>query len=213
MKDDRIMQKEAVFNHEKMFTYIRGFASGAKLENTEAALIFAREKHMEQKRKSGEPYITHPLTMACYAMSLGVRSDEVLSACLLHDVVEDCDVTLESLPVSDRIKHSVDLLTFVKINERDEKTAKAIYYNKILNDRTATIVKLIDRYHNVSTMGGIFTKEKIFEYIEETKEFVLPMLEKATLKYPNDSNLFFILKYNIMSMINSLEAAINAYTK
>ena len=207
------MRKEAVFNHGKMFTYIRGFAKGANLSNTESALIFAREKHADQTRKSGEPYITHPLTMACYAMSLGVRNDEVLSACLLHDVVEDCDVALESLPVSDKIKHSVDLLTFVKVKERDVKTAKAIYYNKILNDRTATIVKLIDRYHNVSTMGGIFTKEKIFEYIEETKEFVLPMLEKATLKYPNDSNLFFILKYNIVSMINSLEAAIAVYTK
>ena len=204
------MRKEAVFNHEKMFTYIRGFASGAKLENTEAALIFAREKHLGQKRKSGEPYITHPLTMACYAMSLGIRNDEVLSACLLHDVVEDCDVTLDLLPVSNNIKRSVYLLTFVK--EGDEKTAKSIYYTKILSDRTATIVKLIDRYHNVSTMGGVFTKEKIFEYIEETKEFVLPMLEKATLKYPNDSNLFFILKYNIVSMINSLEAAIDAYT-
>ena len=204
------MRKEAVFNHEKMFTYIRGFASGAKLENTEAALIFAREKHLGQKRKSGEPYITHPLTMACYAMSLGIRNDEVLSACLLHDVVEDCDVTLDLLPVSNSIRRSVDLLTFVK--EGDEKTAKSIYYTKILSDRTATIVKLIDRYHNVSTMGGVFTKEKIFEYIEETKEFVLPMLEKATLKYPNDSNLFFILKYNIVSMINSLEAAIDAYT-
>lgn len=205
------MKKEAVFNYEKMFTYIRGFASGAKLENTESALIFAREKHLGQKRKSGEPYITHPLTMACYAMSLGIRNDEVLSACLLHDVVEDCDVTLDLLPVSNNIRRSVDLLTFVK--EGDEKTAKSIYYNRILSDRTATIVKLIDRYHNVSTMGGVFTKEKIFEYIEETKEFVLPMLEKATLKYPNDSNLFFILKYNIMSMINSLEAAIDAYTK
>ena len=205
------MRKEAVFNHEKMFTYIRGFASGAKLENTEAALIFAREKHLGQKRKSGEPYITHPLTMACYAMSLGIRNDEVLSACLLHDVVEDCDVTLDLLPVSNNIKRSVYLLTFVK--EGDEKTAKSIYYTRILSDRTATIVKLIDRYHNVSTLGGVFTKEKIFEYIEETKEFVLPMLEQATLKYPNDSNLFFILKYNIVSMINSLEAAIDAYTK
>ena len=98
-----------------MFTYIRGFAKGANLSNTESALIFAREKHADQTRKSGEPYITHPLTMACYAMSLAVRNDEVLSACLLHNVVEDCDVALESLPVSGKIKHSVDLLTFVKI--------------------------------------------------------------------------------------------------
>ena len=205
------MRKEAIFNHGKMFTYVRGFAKGANLSNTEAALIFAREKHADQTRKSGEPYITHPLTMTCYAMSIGIKDDSILASCLLHDVVEDCNTPVNLLPVDNNIKYSVDLLTFTK--EGDEETAKTIYYNKILNDRTATIVKLIDRYHNVSTMSGIFTKEKILDYIDETNKFVLPMLEKATLKYPNDSNLFFILKYNIVSMINSLEAAIAVYTK
>ena len=59
-----------VFHHEKMFTYLRGYASGAGMKETLKALAFAREKHSGQFRKSGEPYIIHPLTMACNAVSM-----------------------------------------------------------------------------------------------------------------------------------------------
>ena len=62
----------AVFNPEKMYTYLRGYASGLGMKDTLKALAFAREKHNGQFRKSGEPYIVHPLTMACNAVSMGI---------------------------------------------------------------------------------------------------------------------------------------------
>lgn len=93
-----------VYNHEKMYTYIKGFATGAGLKETLKALSFAREKHSGQLRKGGQPYIIHPLTMACNAVSMGIREDTVVATILLHDVCEDCGVGVAELPFSDRVK-------------------------------------------------------------------------------------------------------------
>ena len=85
--------EHTVFNADKMYTYIRGYASGAGMKQTLKALSFAREKHEGQKRKNGDPYLIHPLIMACNALSLGIQDDNVVATILLHDVCEDCGVS------------------------------------------------------------------------------------------------------------------------
>ncbi len=199
------------YSAEKMYTFVRGFASGALMPETLKALSFAREKHEGQLRKSGEPYFVHPLTMACDALSIGIRDDNVIAAILLHDVVEDCGVTLQELPVSGSVKHSVDLVTFSIMDGETKDTARTRYYNMILTDRAATLTKLVDRCHNVSSMAGVFTKEKLKAYIEETREYVLPLLRKAKTKYPEDADILFILKYHITSVVDSIDATIRVY--
>ena len=104
------------FNEERMFTYVKGFAMGCKLPETLKALNYARKLHKGQYRKSGEPYIIHPLTMVCQAISLGIENDIILSAILLHDVVEDCNVSVNDLPCNEEVKKTVNLLqTFMSI--------------------------------------------------------------------------------------------------
>lgn len=83
----------AIFKAEKMYTYIRGYATALEMNQTLSTLSFAREKHSGQVRKSGDPYIVHPLTMACNALSLGIKDDNVIATILLHDVCEGCDVS------------------------------------------------------------------------------------------------------------------------
>ena len=201
---------ESVFNSEKMYTYIRGYASGAKMSETLKALCFAREKHAGQLRKNGEPYIVHPLTMACNALSLGINDDAVIATILLHDVCEDCGVTLEELPNNAVVRRGVDLMTFSVMDGETKETAKNRYYNLMLQSREATLTKLIDRCHNVSSMAGTFSKEKLIAYIEETRQYVLPLLRKAKNTYPEDSDTFFTLKYHIVSVIDSIEATMLA---
>ena len=199
------------FDPEKMYTYLRGYASGARMGQTLKALSFAREKHKGQTRKSGEPYIVHPLTMACNAVSIGIRDDAVIASILLHDVCEDCDVPLSELPVDEPVRRAVDLLTFRVMEGETKETAKTRYYNMILSSREATLTKLIDRCHNVSSMAGTFSEEKLLAYIDETRRYVLPLLRRAKTVYPQDADVLFILKYHIVSVVDSIDAAIRVY--
>lgn len=204
---------KSVFNSDKMYTFIRGFATGAKMPETLKALTYARQKHEGQFRKSGDPYIVHPLTMACNAISLGIRDDEVLATILLHDVCEDCNVSLAELPVSDNVKRGVELMTFKVLDSETKESAKERYYNFILQSREATMTKIIDRCHNVSSMAGTFSKGKLLSYIEETRHFVYPLLRKAKDRYPEDADVLFILKYHMTSVIDSIEATMQAFEK
>ena len=93
-----------IYNHEKMYTYIKGFVTGAGMKENLKALSYAREKHSGQLRKSGQPYIVHPLTMACNAVSMGIKDDAVVATILLHDVCEDCGVS-----VADSIEATIEV--------------------------------------------------------------------------------------------------------
>lgn len=199
------------FNSEKMYTYLRGLATGAGMKQTLKAMSFARDKHSGQLRKSGEPYIVHPLMMACNAVSIGIRDDTVIATILLHDVCEDCGVSLAELPVDDRVRNAVDLMTFRVMDGETKEIAKNRYYNMLLQSREATLTKLLDRCHNVSSMAGTFSEEKLKSYIEETRVHVLPMLRKAKRMYPEDADILFVLKYHIVSVVDSIDATIQLF--
>lgn len=197
-----------VFSPDRMFTYLKGYVNGASLPNAQAALVFARRMHKDQTRKAGQPYIVHPLTMACHAVALGLRqSDAVIAACLLHDVVEDCGVLPCDLPVDGYVKSVVALLTHDKADPLD------VYYSRIMTDRTACLVKLLDRCDNVSTMSGVFTKSKLLSYIDETRRYAPALYRTAKEYWPELSDAMFVLKYHIASVVNSLDAAVQVYEK
>lgn len=198
----------AIFNSEKMYTYIRGYASALEMQQTLRALAFARDKHKRQVRKSGDPYIVHPLTMACDALSLGIKDDNVIATILLHDVCEDCEVSLEELPVNAQVRRGVELMTFNVMDGETKDTAKVRYYNMLLCSKEAAYTKLLDRCHNVSTMAGTFSKEKLLNYIDETRDYILPLLRKVKDKYPDDSDALFVLKYHIISVIDAIDFTI-----
>lgn len=202
------------YNDQKLYTFLRGAASVAELPQTLIALPYARNQHEDQFRASGEPYILHPLMLACHICALSDKKDKayldtLLAAALLHDVCEDCGRTLEELPVSQEVKVIVGLLTFDVFPGETKEEAKKRYYRDIANSRAATTVKLIDRCHNTSTMAGPFTAERMQKYVSETKEFILPLLEKAMVKYPQDSNQYFLVKYHLTSLLDLAERCLS----
>ena len=203
--------RDRYFDEDKMFTRIRTIAQTEKLDETYRALTYMREHHEGQYRKPGRhsdvriPYIYHPLTMACHAYALGVRDDVILASVLLHDVVEDTGVKIDELPFSDDVKKTAELVTF-KVCEGEEKAeAKKRYYENIKKDKRACVVKVIDRCNNVSTMAQSFTREKLIEYVNETEEFVLPVLEALKDDHLEYAEMSFAVKYHIISVIETVK--------
>ncbi|MBR3785256.1 MAG: HD domain-containing protein [Firmicutes bacterium] len=187
-----------------MYEYIETYATAYKLQQTLQALPFAKEKHKGQKRKvakgNRQPYITHPLTMARHAISMGLTEDSLLAAMLLHDVCEDCGVAPQELPVEAEVQEVVRLVT------RIDGETKEKYYDQIRENRIATLVKLIDRCHNVSQMALAFSREKLWKYIDETENYILPLLMEAKDKWPEQAQQYFLLEYQITSQLQSIRS-------
>ena len=193
------------YNIDMMYAHIHDFAVSRQMEQTVHALSFARKMHSGQYRKSGEEYIIHPLTMACHAISLGMDDDTLISTILLHDVCEDCGVSPQELPVSQEVRYDVELMTFTVLDGETKDAAKRRYYDRLGENKTAAVTKLIDRCHNVSTMAGTFSKEKMKAYIEETREYVLPLLCRTLERYPDLAWVLFSIHYHITSVIDAAE--------
>lgn len=192
-------------NVEKMYTYLRGYLVGANMKQSIAALQFAREHHSGQTRKDGTPYIVHPLSMACYAVALGLRDDNVIATILLHDTIEDCGVRPEYLPVSDTVKRAVQYMTVTKFDtDLDKIETKCRYFNELLECKEALICKALDRYNNLADMPIAFSKEAMGKNVAETEILLLPVLKRAKEKYADLADILFVLRTNI----NTLNEAI-----
>ena len=120
--------------------------------------IFANEGHKNQKRKSGEPYITHPLQVAIYLSEINLDIETIIAA-LLHDLIEDTDITYEDIKskfgseIAD-IVDGVTKLDKIKYNTTEEAKADAIRKMVIAMSRDirVLILKLADRLHNIKTI-------------------------------------------------------------
>jgi GTP pyrophosphokinase len=191
-----------------MFTYLRGFLKGAQMPQSMAALGFAREKHKGYTRKgNGQPYIVHPLWMACYATAIGIRDDSYIAAILLHDVPEDTGTPLSSLPVSDEARSIVDCMTIKKYEGESKWKCKERYYRGLLKEPGAVLCKGVDRYHNLSTMEGDMPSDSIDKNVIETYDLLLPVMKEAKETWPELSDPIFILRVNIRTICDTLNAA------
>lgn len=198
------------YNVEKMYTYLRGYLVGAGLTQTLTALQFAREKHKDQTRKNGVPYIVHPLSMACYAAALGIKDDNILSTILLHDVPEDCGVEVENLPVCQKVKIAVKCMTVAPLKtDKSKIETKRRYFAGLLESKEAVICKALDRYNNLSDMPFALTAEAIGKNAAETEVLLLPVLKEAKEKWAELSDIMFVLRTNIRSVNDILKLQYN----
>ncbi|NND77430.1 MAG: bifunctional (p)ppGpp synthetase/guanosine-3',5'-bis(diphosphate) 3'-pyrophosphohydrolase, partial [Flavobacteriales bacterium] len=128
--------------------------------NIRSAYNLAVEAHAKQRRKSGEPYILHPLEVAriCIA-EIGLGPTAIICA-LLHDVVEDTDVTLDEIEdqFGSKIARIVDGLTKLD-GSNTKESPQAENFKKVLStlveDVRVVLIKMADRLHNMRTLGHV----------------------------------------------------------
>ena len=136
------------------------------LDRVEAAYQLAAKAHATQFRKSGIPYITHPISVARTALvELNLGTNSIMAA-LLHDVVEDTDYTIEDIgdAFGDDVAFLVDVLT--KKDSGEYKVSKQIdnfkqMLDSINYDIRALLIKLSDRRHNMLTLGSMRTDKQM----------------------------------------------------
>ena len=190
----------------KMYTYLRGFITGVKLSNSMRALSFMRKKHDGHTRKDGTPYIVHPLAMACYALVIGVTEDVTIATILLHDVVEDCNASLNELPVDDEVKVAVKHMTITSFyTDTDKIETKCRYFNELLDCPSAVICKVLDRYNNLSDAVSSFSSDALAKNLVETYFLLLPVLHDAKQNYPELADVLFVLRTNLETLVYALK--------
>ena len=157
--------------------------SNADVDLIRRAYNFANENHGSQIRKSGEPYIVHPLNVAYILATLGL-DDETICAALLHDVVEDTPVTHEELTnefgetISEMVAGVTKLSQFT-YNTQEEQQVED--YRKMFlamgKDIRVVLIKLADRLHNMRTLQYL-SKERQLANATETQNLFAPLANR-----------------------------------
>src|SRR4051812_14992470 len=170
-----------------LFAIVEEHAADSVVEidrtRVEEAFIFACEHHADQRRKSGDQFITHPAAVA--KICAGLRLDtETLCAALLHDTVEDTTASLEEVRTrfGEEVANLVDgvtKLTGITFQSRDE--AQAENYRKMMvamaSDIRVILIKLADRLHNMRTISAM-PKQKQIDKAKETLEIYAPIAHR-----------------------------------
>ena len=184
---------------EPLFAVHKSFHPKADLKLLQRAYEVAEEAHRGQLRRSGDPYITHPLAVATILADLGMDTT-TLTAALLHDTVEDTSYELEKLTqdFSPEIAHLVDGVTKldkVKLGDAAEAETIRKMVVAMARDPRVLVVKLADRLHNMRTMRFL-PPEKQAKKARETLEVMAPLAHRlgmATVKWELEDLAFAIL--------------------
>ncbi|WP_329258993.1 HD domain-containing protein [Streptomyces sp. NBC_01478] len=171
----------------------------ADLEPLRHAWVLAESSHRGQMRKSGEPYITHPLAVTLILAELGAETT-TLTASLLHDTVEDTEVTLDQVgkEFGAEVRYLVDGVT--KLEKVDYgAAAEPETFRKMLvatgSDVRVMSIKLADRLHNMRTLG-VMRPEKQARIAKVTRDVLIPLAERLgvqALKTELEDLVFAIL--------------------
>ncbi|MFD0020124.1 RelA/SpoT family protein [Streptomyces sp. NPDC058382] len=171
----------------------------ADLSVLRRAYVLAETSHRGQMRKSGEPYITHPLAVTLILAELGAETT-TLTASLLHDTVEDTEVTLDQVgeQFGDEVRYLVDGVT--KLEKVDYgAAAEPETFRKMLvatgDDVRVMSIKLADRLHNMRTLG-VMRPEKQARIAKVTRDVLIPLAERLgvqALKTELEDLVFAIL--------------------
>jgi GTP pyrophosphokinase/guanosine-3',5'-bis(diphosphate) 3'-pyrophosphohydrolase len=192
------------------------YLSSAEVERIKAAYAYAARAHANQKRMSGEPYITHPLAVAGAVVEWRMDADAVAAA-LLHDVLEDTGATKRELAekFGKEVAELVDGLSKLdKMEFASYQEAQAENFRKMLmamaRDLRVVLIKLADRQHNLATMSAM-RADKRARIARETLEIYAPIALRLGLnklyRELQDTSFHLIYPHRAAVLAKALKAA------
>ena len=188
---------------EKDLAFLRSWLLGKEWWVAHEALEFARGKHTGLRKDGETPEFHHQVHIALSARTLAPyyeHAEDTIAVCFLHDVLEDFDdVTLQDIEDSfgTRIAQATDLLTK---KHRGTVKAQEAYFGDLASDPIASVVKGLDRCHNVWTMRDVFETEKQQSYIDEIDRWFLPMLKAARRQFPRQEPCYENIAQQLRAM-------------
>ena len=199
-------------HYDAMLAAIQKRMPGADVALINRAVDYAREKHKEQKRKDGSPYIIHPLAVAEIVTEMGLDQDAVLGA-LLHDCIEDTDASYDEIAklfgtTCAELVEGVTKLTRANFSSSEQQQMENLrkMFMAMSKDIRVVLIKIADRLHNMRTMQ-YQTPEKQILKCRETMDVYAPLahrlgmqkvkweLEDISLRYLDPAGYEDILAY------------------
>lgn len=170
--------------YQTLIATIRKYRPATDLSQVEKAYKMAKEAHKDQKRRSGEPYIIHPVSVAIILAELELDKESIIAG-ILHDIVEDTDATLDMVKAEfgDEVALLVDGVTkLTQLNySKDKVEIQAENLRKMFlamaRDIRVIVVKLADRLHNMRTLEYMNTKKQA-EKSRETMDIYAPLADR-----------------------------------
>jgi len=171
----------------ELFNKIKAYNPNSDRNIIQKAYILAKDSHGNQKRHSGDPYFAHPVAVAEIIISLKL-DDQSITAALLHDVVEDTEVSLAEIKESfdDEIASLVDGITklgkieILPANERLAENFRKLTM-AMSQDIRVLLIKLADRLHNMRTLHFVPSTEKRIKKAKESLEIYAPLAGRIGL--------------------------------
>ena len=172
-----------IITYDKLTEAIRASGRTYNMDMIEKAYRMANEAHKDARRRSGEPYICHPLAVARLVLDLGMDTESIAAA-LLHDVVEDTPITIDEVKSAfgaevALLVDGVTKLTKIQFSSIEEQQAENL--RKMLlamsQDVRVMIIKLCDRLHNMRT-GDAWPEQKRRDKARETMEVYAPIANR-----------------------------------
>lgn len=199
-------------DYSKLRTKVLGIIEGLTLADPDynelrRLLTFCEGIHTNT-RKDGSKEFSHQLEMIAYAITFHAQLTDPLSvycAILVHDVLEDYPE--ERGAMLSEFPSVVDLSTRLskfKDSSHDEDKYYG-YFASLAGCPVCSIVKLIDRIHNLSTAPGVFTEAKLHEYLLETEKYYFGLIRECKLRYENRS-VYENLKFVLTTQVNTIQA-------
>ncbi len=174
-------------HYESMMQAIARYAPSADLEVIQRAYAYADEKHKNQLRKSGEPYIIHPLAVAEIVAEIGLDTDAIAAA-LLHDCLEDTDASFEEIlrlfgETVANLVEGVTKLTRVQYSTMEEQQMENLrkMFMAMSKDIRVILIKISDRLHNTRTLQYQTPAKQISKSME-TMEVYAPLAHRLGMQ-------------------------------